>query len=173
MINPDVAPKSPVPGPPTAPFQGGATRPGLLDPPTVSLLSLHVPRPGGDVQALLRKRLQITSLLAAAGLSLFLLVMVSAFYRDRHWGNLVLHGLILGTMGVLTALSWGRRPLTMRGLRRIELMVFGLIALFFVWLNFHLGFYYRTLFQGTEPAQLQMIALARFLVIKWTALIVG
>ncbi len=129
--------------------------------------------PAGDVQTLLRKRLKITSLIVAAGLVVILSVMLPAFYRDRPWSDLGVHAVILAASLVLVALLWGKRPYGLPALRRIELLLFGLVAAFFLWLNLRLEHYYGVLHRDAEPGQLHMIALARFLVIKWLVLIVG
>jgi eukaryotic-like serine/threonine-protein kinase len=98
-----------------------------------------------QITELLRSRLKIVSAIALFPLlALFVrnLVLFEALPRGSGL-VLALQGVVAAVTTVLAGVLWLRPCLTRRGLRGIELALFGSLALFFGWLqfneNFHLG----------------------------------
>jgi serine/threonine-protein kinase len=76
-------------------------------------------------------------------------------------------------MALVWVLLWSPRPLSMRSLRTLELTVFGLIAVFFAWLQvdtFHDGALLRAIVPGHEGLIFRLVGLAG--AFRWFLLIV-
>jgi serine/threonine-protein kinase len=93
---------------------------------------------------LLRQRLRLVVLLILLPNLIFFIKNLSAFdqpYLVTRVG-LVFQGVVILMMTAAAALLWSRRPLSVRALRGVEVTIFGLMALFFAWLQyeqFHAG----------------------------------
>jgi hypothetical protein len=135
--------------------------------------------PGGDLRTLLRGRLQIATLLIA-GLCALLLFKAYAFYDGyTQFGQytfltwtafLIDHAAFVGQV-IVACLLWSNWPFTLRGLRRIELVVFGLPLMeqsVLEWQRLFADHRLLALQTGTEA-----IVSGRYVVLPWFGLIIG
>jgi eukaryotic-like serine/threonine-protein kinase len=132
--------EQPAMGGPTAPYRAGPDQPP--EPPRplpVALVPATGPQPAGELQRLLRKRLGIIVLIV---LAFYAVQAVRSALAFLGWApappvdlpSFAFYCLVLATAAVLTGALWGRRPLALRGLRAMELVVFLLLAGFGAWL---------------------------------------
>jgi serine/threonine-protein kinase len=100
-----------------------------------------------EVGSLLRGRLRVAALIALAGFSAFLIR--NLFFLNRPTGYqpdyvaTSLHTLAVAIMILCSTLLWSRLPLSVTALRSIELGLFGIMTVFFAYLQyamFHRGF---------------------------------
>src|SRR4051812_16651495 len=80
-----------------------------------------------DLHCLLRRRLRVAGLIALAGFATFFVKTLLAPNTDQapHPLGFALHAVVVAVMTVLCSLLWSRLPFGMRGLRAIELGLFG------------------------------------------------
>jgi serine/threonine-protein kinase len=128
-----------------------------------------------EMAGLLRTRLRLATLILLAGFALHfvrnLLTPGAAF--DHRPVYLLFCGYELAVMAA--ALGWltVRRPLSMRQLRAIELIVFGSVVAFFAWLQvdtYHDGALLRAVVPGHEALVFRLVGLSAIL--RWFLLIV-
>jgi serine/threonine-protein kinase len=132
--------EQPATGEPTAPYRAEQDQP--REPPRqikVALIPGTGPQPIGEVQRLLRKRLGIIVLIILAFYAVQVVRSALAFLQwftepPIDWSSLGFYCLILATAAVLAGILWGGRPLSLRNLRAIELIVFLLLMAFGAWL---------------------------------------
>jgi hypothetical protein len=133
---PGPIPKQALPGEPTT-LDGGVApgRPAGRLQVAPRLGQVQAPSSSGEVQALLRKRLWflalVLSLLGAINLPVLLLLGVGIGLI--FWFNSVVPAVAIISAWVL----WSARPLSLRQLRVIEVMVFGTLVAFGVWVHYH------------------------------------
>jgi serine/threonine-protein kinase len=127
------------------------------------------------MSCLLRTRLRLAILIILAGFVLHFVRNLLAFgptYDHRPvW--LVFSGCEIAVMVSALALLWSRRPLSMRHLRTLELIIFGSLAAFFAWLQvdtYHDGALLRAIVPGNEAFVFQLVGLSAAL--RWFVLIV-
>src|SRR5438445_490622 len=128
-----------------------------------------------EMSCLLRTRLRLAILIILSGFILHflrnLLLQGSAFgHRPLY---LFFTGCEIAVLGIVSGLLWSRRPLAMRGLRILELTIFGMIAAFFGWLQFdtyHDGALLRSVVHGQEGIVFRLVGSAAAL--RWFLLIV-
>jgi serine/threonine-protein kinase len=117
-----------------------------------------------EMSHLLRRRLRLAILIVLAGFAfLFLrgLLLTSSFDDRPTW--LAFSGCEIAGMVTASALLWGRRPLSMKSLRALELTIFGMIAAFFAWLQvdtYHDGGLLRALVPGHEVMVFRLVGLS-------------
>ncbi|HLJ95867.1 MAG TPA: serine/threonine-protein kinase [Gemmataceae bacterium] len=129
----------------------------------------------GEMTCLLRIRLRLAIAIILAGFAFHFLRNVlshgTAFDHRPLWlafaaGEITVMGLVLGLLA-------SSRPLAMRSLRILELTVFGMIALFFAWLQadtYHDGALLRSIVPGQEELVYRLVGSAASL--RWFLLIV-
>jgi serine/threonine-protein kinase len=90
-----------------------------------------------DLHSLLRRRLRVAGLIALAGFAVFLVksLIVPNTLKGPQPIDLALNAVVVAILTVLCGLLWSRLALGMRGLRLIELALFGSMALFFAYLQ--------------------------------------
>ncbi len=140
----------------------------------------------GEVEALLRSRLRIASLITLAPLTFLLLKFLfdpttSALYSRL---DLPFHTVVVLAVVATTGVLWSPLCLSLRTLRVLELIMFGLIAGFFGWMQFE-AFYQDHLYRmadtlhesegqalgpGTKVPILELLSGA--ITIRWMILIV-
>jgi hypothetical protein len=89
-----------------------------------------------EMTCLLRTRLRLALLIILVGFALHFLrnwLLPSAFVQRPLWW--VFAGCEIAVMVLASALLWSRRPLCMRQLRILEIIIFGSVAVFFAWLQ--------------------------------------
>ncbi len=90
-----------------------------------------------ELHCLLRKRLRVAGLIALTGSAIFLarsLILPGASTPVEPLG-LALHAVVVAILTVLCSLLWSRVPLAVRGLRLIEIGIFGSMGLYFAYLQ--------------------------------------
>jgi serine/threonine-protein kinase len=124
---------------------------------------------------LLRTRLRLAILIILVGFAFHFLKVLSlpgsVFDHRRPW--LIFSGCEIAVMIMASALLWSSRPLSIKGLRLIELTVFGLIAALFAWLQvdaYHDGALLRALVPGQETIVFKLVGVSAAL--RWFLLIV-
>jgi eukaryotic-like serine/threonine-protein kinase len=128
-----------------------------------------------EMSYLLRSRLRLAILVILVGFAVHfvrnLLLLGSAFDHQPLW--LAFCGGEMVVMVAVSAVLWSRRPLSMRTLRALELTIFGLIAVFFAWLQFdtyHDGALLRAVVPGHQGLVFRLVGLSAAL--RWFLLIV-
>jgi len=129
-----------------------------------------------EIGQLLYRRLRVVGLIALLPLLIFLLRVLadpeSMSARDPI--GLPLHAAVVVVSFVVTGLLWLRLPWTLCSLRRLELLLFGSLALLFSWLQWRL-FCDSTLFE--VAARAEKLELVRVYVdssgVRWFFLIVA
>lgn len=99
-------------------------------------------QPTTDIQVLLRKRLRFLSFFVCIGtFTIVLFVFIPSFMLTPHawpgfWYLVIsVYSLLATTMGVVGGVLWSRLALSLRQLRGIELFVFGMGFIFFIWIQ--------------------------------------
>jgi serine/threonine-protein kinase len=95
-----------------------------------------------EITCLLRRRLRIAALIALAGFATFLVRNLIAPPPTLDPTTRILHTIVVGVMTILSALLFSHICLSMRVLRIVELSLFGVMGLFFAFLQydgFHRG----------------------------------
>jgi serine/threonine-protein kinase len=128
-----------------------------------------------EIAVLLRTRLRLASVIILAALTLYLVRNLFEIGAGPSYGvtGIVLHGAAIAATALasLVLLSW--RPLSLPALRCMELAVFGIVAAFFVWLQweFFLHLVNKIVVDGSaEPALLRHSGVGNAL--RWFILIV-
>jgi serine/threonine-protein kinase len=128
-----------------------------------------------EMSCLLRVRLRLALLIILAGFILHflrnLLWQQAAFDHRPLW--LVFSGCEITVLVIVLGLLWSRRPLSMRGLRILELTIFGMMAGLFAWLQwdtYHDGAVLRSIIPGQEGIVFRLVGSAVSL--RWFLLIV-
>jgi serine/threonine-protein kinase len=123
---------------------------------------------------LLRTRLRLAILIILGAFVLHWLrnALNLAGYEHRPI-YLILSSVQITVMAVGSALLWSRRPLSMKALRALECIIFGMVAAFFAWLQFD-TYHDGALMQATNPGHeafvFRLVGLASAL--RWFLLIV-
>jgi serine/threonine-protein kinase len=132
-------PKQPLPGEPTGPDHAGPVSPKGTEGRLRFALALDPSsQPVVEVRRLLLNRLTILILIIGAfylvhtGLSL-LGVFRWPSVPSRDWLPLGMSTLIVATAGVLTLILWRGRPLSLRAMRSLEVLLFAMLAGFAAW----------------------------------------
>jgi serine/threonine protein kinase len=90
-----------------------------------------------ELHCLLRRRLRVAGLIALTAFAVFL--VKNLFFPNASLPpqplHLALHAAVVAVMTILCALLWSRLPFGMRGLRAIELGLFGSMVFFFGYLQ--------------------------------------
>jgi serine/threonine-protein kinase len=97
----------------------------------------------GAIGGLLLHRLRMVTLLTLVPSLLILCRNLIEFYSDRtplRQANLILHAGMTVVLAVLAALTWASSCWSLRALRAMELVLFGSMASFFGWMQYHLFF---------------------------------
>src|SRR4051794_22579876 len=114
---------------PTAEYMSGdATGRGGSFAPKANVVNQGQPRLATETQALLRIRLGAATVMLFLGYVLFFIRNV--LLPHHIWKLAILHALVLLVQGSAATLLWSRRPLSLRQLRAIEVVVFGMSVLF-------------------------------------------
>jgi serine/threonine-protein kinase len=128
-----------------------------------------------EMSHLLRSRLRLAILVMLAGFALHFLRMAlklgPAFDHRPLW--LAFCGFEIAVLLVASALLWSRWPLATKSLRALEVIIFGLIAAFFAWLQFdtyHDGALTRSIAEGHEAFVFRLASVSAAL--RWFLLIV-
>jgi serine/threonine-protein kinase len=90
-----------------------------------------------DLERLLHGRLRVVAVIALVPSLLFLGRNLIEPHQQTLVGpvGLALHGIVAALVAWLAALLWVRRDLRLRSLRKLELALFGSLAVFFAWLQ--------------------------------------
>src|SRR5262249_20759145 len=99
------------------------------------------------------------------------LLQGTAYDHRPRW--LLLTGCEIVVLVIVSAVLWSRRPLSRRSLRILELTTFGLIAVFFAWLQvdtYYDGALRRSIVPGEEGIVFHLVGLSAAL--RWFLLIV-
>jgi serine/threonine-protein kinase len=129
----------------------------------------------GEISSVLRTRLRLAILILLVGFALHSLRsfwLHGLAFRDRP-PRIVLGDCEIVVLAIASAFLWGRRPLSMRGLRAVELTVFGTLAAFFGWLQvdtYHDGALLNALVPGHEGLVFRLVGTSAAL--GWSLLIV-
>jgi serine/threonine-protein kinase len=132
------------------------------------------PRFTDDIARQLRTRLRLGVLILLAGFVLHLLRNVwqgPALDHRLLWIVIISSEIVV--LAAVSALLWGRRPLSLKTLRVVELAVFGVIAAFFAWLQldaFYDGALRRAIAPGGEDQVFWQVGKAS--AFRWFLLIV-
>jgi hypothetical protein len=156
-------------------FVGPSSREhGIVSRPARRLAAGSGPHFTEEMSYLLRKRLRLAILIVLAGSGLhFLRSMLLGPTSDRGMPWLVFRTCELAVLATASALLWGSRPLSMKGLRVLEWTIFGTIAVFFAWLQLNAygdGASLRALVPGHEAIVFRLVG--RFAAFPWFLLIV-
>jgi serine/threonine-protein kinase len=115
----------------------------------IALVTDGTPHMSGETHALLRRRLRIAAVMLFIGFATFLVWCLVNANTYRNWELFgPLFWMHVGVTSLLGMLAWklcGHCDLSLRALRAIELLVFGVPAVFFLLLN------YQTLQSGAAP----------------------
>jgi serine/threonine-protein kinase len=87
---------------------------------------------------MLRRRLGVASLIALVPFIFFIVLNLAGPASRPEWfglRGLLFHALVILIVGSLTAVLWSKRALSVCVLRKLELVLFGSIALFFSWMQ--------------------------------------
>src|SRR5579884_4357684 len=97
---------------------------------------------------LLHRRLRVVALIALVPLVLFLIRNMIEEHRQDLVGpiGLVLQALVTGLLGWLATLLWTQRRLSLCSLRKMEIVLFGSLGVYFAWLQV-CTFRHRLLFE--------------------------
>ena len=133
------------------------------------------PRFTDEMSCLLRTRLRLAILIMLAGFALHFVrnLLLQGSTLDHRPLRLIVSGCEIVVLAIVSGLLWGRRPLSMRTLRVLELTIFGMVAAFFAWLQFdtyHDGALLRSLVHGREALVFRQVGMAAAL--RWFLLIV-
>jgi serine/threonine-protein kinase len=128
-----------------------------------------------DTACLLRSRLRLAVLIILAGFAFHFVrnLLLQGPTLDHRLLRLVVIGGEVAILAAASWLLWGRRPLTLRALRALELTVFGVVAAFFAWLQFdtyHNKALLSSIVPGREALVFRQVGLAPAL--RWFLLIV-
>src|SRR5439155_16877234 len=91
-----------------------------------------------EIAPLLRYRLRIATLITLAAFSIYLVrgfMHLNGYHGSTSLG-LAIHSAVVAVMVLLACALWTTYPLSVRALRSIELTLFGVAALFFIYLHF-------------------------------------
>jgi serine/threonine-protein kinase len=128
-----------------------------------------------EMSNLLRTRLRLAILIILVGFTFHflrnLLALGPIYDHRRVW--LVFTGAEIAAMAAALVLLSGRRPRGLRGLRTLELTIFGLVAAYFAWLlvdSFHDGALLRAIQPGHEEIVFRLVGMSAAL--RWFLLIV-
>ncbi len=107
--------------------------------PKVALITGSTPHMSGETHVLLRRRLRVVSLLLTIGFAVFFVwcvIMAATGTSAEQFGPLLwIHLGVTAFMGLFAWKLCGKCDFSLRKLRVVELLVFGLPAAFFVLLN--------------------------------------
>jgi serine/threonine-protein kinase len=128
-----------------------------------------------EMSGLLRRRLRLAILIILAGFVLHTLraLWLGGFTFDEPPGGPLLGLCEIALMGLVSAILWSRRPLTMWSLRLLEVITFGALAAAFAVIQVrtcHDGALLRALVPGHEPMVFRLVGLSSGL--GWFVLIV-
>jgi serine/threonine-protein kinase len=127
-----------------------------------------------EMSCLLRTRLRLAILIILVGFVLHFLrnlVLGSAFAYRPLW--LLFCGCEIAVLVIASTLLWSRRPLSMRPLRLLEIMIFGSIAAFFAWLQieiYHGSALLHAIVPGDEALVYRLVG--QSVALRWFLLIV-
>jgi len=102
----------------------------------VALSGLSGFRVTDEIMCLLRRRLRIAALIALAGFAAFLVKNLFSPPATLNPTTRILHTIVVAVMTVQCALLWSHICLSMRTLRVVELTLFGVMGLFFAYLQY-------------------------------------
>jgi serine/threonine-protein kinase len=128
-----------------------------------------------EMSCLLRTRLRLAILVLLAAFVLFFLrnLLLQGFSLPHRSLWLIFDAGEIAVMLVVSAFLWSRHPLSMKGLRILELIIFGSIATFFAWMQFdtyHDGALPRSIVEGQEANVFRLVGFAGAL--RWFLIIV-
>jgi serine/threonine-protein kinase len=93
----------------------------------VALVSGPESQPADGVEVLLRKRLGVIALILLGAHSGALLLFLDNMIRGEAWLTIAFNGGLWLAEGTYAALLWGQRPLSLRALRALEVILFSLL----------------------------------------------
>jgi serine/threonine-protein kinase len=165
---------SALPGP-TAPGQGPtltSMRERLPDPERrrpAALILPGGPQSSSDVQILLRKRLLFTAVFSCVAFAVYVVTLLDLFSDPI---TIALHAVVMPLFAGLAWLLWSGRPLSLRQLRRIEVVLLGCLMVFFGWMQCNFFFLRQRLaFIGID--WVDMIFLARSMSFSWAVALIA
>jgi serine/threonine-protein kinase len=127
----------------------------------------------GEVAPLLRYRLRIAALIAVIPVTIFLVRNLVHPHQHDHSLNIAVQCAVVAIMTLISAVLWTSYPLSMRSLRGLELVAFGVMAAFFTYLHFTVFNHGRVLEWAKEEYQQRVASLAVAAGnIRWFVLIV-
>jgi serine/threonine-protein kinase len=127
------------------------------------------PQSSSDVQTVLRKRLLFTAVFSCVTFALYVYTLVDLFSDAI---TIALHAVMLPLFGALGWLLWSRRPLSLRQLRGIEVVLLGCLLLFFSWMQCSFFFLrHRLAIIGID--WVDMIFLARSMSFSWAVALIA
>ncbi|HVS36203.1 MAG TPA: serine/threonine-protein kinase [Gemmataceae bacterium] len=121
-----------------------------------------------EMTSLLRTRLRLAILIILVGFTLHFVrnVLLQEPAFDHRPLRLSITGGEIAVMALVSVLLWSRRLLSMKTLRTLELTIFGMVAVFFAWLQFdayHDGVLRGAIVPGGESAIYRQIGMAGIL----------
>src|SRR5712671_6759613 len=90
-----------------------------------------------ELHCLLRRRLRVAGLIALAGFAVFFVksLLLPSTLRGPQPIDVALNAVVVAVLTVLCSLLWSWLPFGMRGLRLIELGLFGSMAIYFAYMQ--------------------------------------
>jgi serine/threonine-protein kinase len=127
------------------------------------------PQSSGDVQTVLRKRLLFTAVFSCVAFGVNVVTLLDLFSDPI---TIALHAVVLPLFAALAWLLWSGRPLSLRQLRSIEVVLLGCLMLFFSWIECCFFFLrHRLAIIGLDWAD--MIVLARSMSFSWAVVLIA
>jgi hypothetical protein len=167
---------SPPSGGPPCPDRSGSSPPATPgERCRVDVVQGSGPQLSREIESLLRRRLRLAAPIMLVGFGLFLVRNLFAppetpgLDRAAH----LFHAGVVAVVAAVAAVVWSRRPLPSRWLRAQELVLFGVAAAFFAWLDFtvfHGDKVLRLAAAGHEPIVVRFAAGPT--TYRWVALII-
>jgi serine/threonine-protein kinase len=127
------------------------------------------PQSSSDVQILLRKRLLFAATISCIAFGVYVVTLLDLFSDPI---TIALHAVVLPLFAALACLLWSRRPLSLRQLRSIEVVMLGCLMLFFSWMQCNFFFLrHRLAIIGID--WVDMIFLARSMSFSWAVALIA
>jgi serine/threonine-protein kinase len=129
----------------------------------------------GEMSAVLRTRLRLAVLVLLGGFALLFLrgTLLHGLAFGQRPPRAILGDCEIAVLAIASALLWGRRPLSLGGLRAIEWAVFGALAAYFGWLQvdtYHDGALLNALAPGHRAMVFRLVGTSA--AFGWSLLIV-
>ena len=127
-----------------------------------------------ELHCLLRRRLRVAGAIGLAGLATFLIKNLVSPAHGVQPLDLAVHAVVVAVLSVLCSLLWTRVPIGMRGLRVIEVGMFGGLAAFFAFLQirtFHNPQFVRMVLEENQAATVASLSIMSNS-LRWFALLV-